>query len=404
MYKMKGLVLQLLLVFCGVIAQAQVISTDTTTNEPMNTAQNILAGNGGKAITVSGYGEVHFNQEFGDVQRHNGKMDVHRVIMFLGYKFTDKTFFVTELEFEHVKELYVEQAFLQHNLNQNINFRTGLMLIPMGIVNEYHEPTTFNGVERPNMDNKIIPTTWREIGAGFSGKFPSASLRYQLYVVNGLLSYDGLGKIGGNSGYRSGRQKGANSIFTTPNITGKVDFYGVKGLKIGLSGYFGGTQSTAYDNLDMRENDAVIAADSTVINMSMVGVDFRYQNKAFRARGQFIYSNNDNSDQYNAYTGRDLGSSFVGYYIEASYDVLALINKDAKMELNIFGRYENYDTHNSVINMSRNLTYGRLDYTTGFGLKLANGAVLKADYQQFINIDPTTDAKHQINLGLGVWF
>ena len=401
---MKRFSLNLLLIFFANIAQAQVISTDTTTNEPMNTAQNILAGNGGKAITVAGYGEVHFNQQFANAQRYNGNMDVHRLIMFLGYKFTDKTFFVTELEFEHVKELYVEQAFLQHNLNSNINFRSGLMLIPMGIVNEYHEPTTFNGVERPNMDNKIIPTTWREIGAGFSGKFPSASLRYQLYVVNGLLSYDGVGKIGGNSGYRSGRQKGANSIFTTPNITGKVDFYGVKGLKLGLSGYFGKTQSTAYDNLDMRENTALLTADSTVINMSMVGIDFRYQNKAFKARGQFIYSNNDNSDQYNAYTGRDLGSSFIGYYIEASYDVLSLINKDAEMELNIFGRYENYDTHNSVINMARNLTYGRLDYTTGIGLKLANGAVLKADYQQFINVDPTTDAKHQINLGLGVWF
>jgi hypothetical protein len=401
---MKKTVLILFLIFTISATEAQISIADSTSNEPMNTAQNILAGNGGKAITVAGYGEVHFNQQFEDTLRHNGKMDVHRVIMFLGYKFTDKTFFVTELEFEHVNELYVEQAFLQHNLNQNINFRTGLMLIPMGIVNEYHEPTTFNGVERPNVDNKIIPTTWREIGAGFSGKFPSASLRYQLYAVNGLLSYNGEGKIGGNSGYRSGRQKGANSIFTTPNITGKVDFYGVKGMKIGLSGYFGGTQSTAYDNLDMRENDVVAAADSTVINMSMVGVDFRYQNKGFKARGQFIYSNNDNSDQYNAYTGRDLGSSFIGYYVEASYDLLTLINKDAKMELNIFGRYENYDTHNSVLNMDRNLTYGRLDYTTGFGLKLANGAVLKADYQQFINIDPTTDAKHQINIGFGVWF
>ena len=107
---MKRLRLNILLIFFGGILQAQVISTDTTTNEPMNTAQNILAGNGGKAITVAGYGEVHFNQQFANAQRYNGNMDVHRLIMFLGYKFTDKTFFVTELEFEHVKELYVEQA------------------------------------------------------------------------------------------------------------------------------------------------------------------------------------------------------------------------------------------------------------------------------------------------------
>jgi len=401
---MKKIGLNLLLLFCITATQAQVTSADTTTNEPMNTAQNILAGNGGKAITVAGYGEVHYNQQFNDTLNHNGKMDVHRVIMFLGYKFNDKTSFITELEFEHVKELYVEQAFLQHSLHENINFRTGLMLIPMGIVNEYHEPTTFNGVERPNVDSKIIPTTWREIGAGFSGKFPSASLRYQLYAVNGFLSYNGVGKIGGSSGYRSGRQKGAEAIFTTPNMSGKIDFYGLKGLKIGLSGYFGGTQSTAYNGLDMGDSDATASADSTVINISMVGVDARYQNKGFKARGQFIYSNNDNSEAYNSYTGRDLGSSFLGYYVEASYDVMTLINKDSQMELNIFGRYENYDTHNSVLSMDRNLSYGRLDYTTGIGLKLANGAMLKADYQQFINVDPTTDAKHQINLGFGVWF
>ena len=95
---MKRLSLNLLLFFFGGIVQAQVISADSSTNEPLNTAQNILAGNGGKAITVAGYGEVHFNQEFSETHRHNGKMDVHRVIMFLGYKFSHKTFFVTELE------------------------------------------------------------------------------------------------------------------------------------------------------------------------------------------------------------------------------------------------------------------------------------------------------------------
>ena len=50
-----------------------------------------------------------------------------------------------------------------------LNLRGGLMLIPMGIVNEYHEPTTFNGVERPSLDSKIVPTTWREMGIGVSG-------------------------------------------------------------------------------------------------------------------------------------------------------------------------------------------------------------------------------------------
>ncbi|MDG2369497.1 MAG: hypothetical protein P8M12_02535, partial [Flavobacteriales bacterium] len=93
---------------------AQVIGSDSITNEPMNTAQNILSGNGGR-ITVSGYGQIDYNQQFGDTVNHNGKMDVHRLITFFGYQFSEKTFFVTEIEMEHVKEIYVEQAFLQHN-------------------------------------------------------------------------------------------------------------------------------------------------------------------------------------------------------------------------------------------------------------------------------------------------
>lgn len=399
---MKKIVIVVILSFLVKFGIGQINSSDSLSNEPMNTAQNIIAGNGSKAITIAGYGEVHFNQQFGDTVRHNGKLDVHRVITFIGYKFSEKTFFVTEIEFEHVNEIAVEQAFLQHNLNQNINLRAGLLLIPMGIVNEYHEPTTFNGVERPNMDNKIIPTTWREIGAGFSGKFPSASINYQLYVVNGILSYDGSGKIGGGSGYRSGRQKGAEAIFSNPNLTCKLDYYGIKGLKLGLSGYLGKTQSTAYEG---ASTEVMSTVDSTVIGMSMVGVDARYQNKGFQARGQFVYSTNSNAKAYNIYTGKDLGETFMGYYIEAGYDVMKVIKKDAKIGTTLFVRYETYDTHNSVAGeIVRNLSFYRNDITIGTTVKLANGAVMKADYQKFINADPTTDAMHQFNLGIGVWF
>ena len=77
----------------------------------------------------------------------------------------------------------------------------------MGIVNEYHEPTTFNGVERPNLDSKIVPTTWRELGAGFTGKFSDYSLKYQLYLTNGFLSYNGTGILRGVDGYRKEDKK-----------------------------------------------------------------------------------------------------------------------------------------------------------------------------------------------------
>ncbi len=383
---------------------SQVTGTNSNTNEPMNTAQNILSGNGGK-ITVSGYGQIDYNQQFADSLRHNGKMDVHRLITFFGYQFGEKTFFVTEVEMEHVNEIYIEQAFIQHNINQYLNFRAGLMLIPMGIVNEYHEPTTFNGVERPNLDSKIIPTTWREIGAGFSGKINAASLKYQLYIMNGFLSYDGSGTLRGTDGFRKGRQKAAESIFTHPNLSTKIDYYGIKGLKLGLAGYFGKSQSTAYNRLDYNNENAVSHADSSVIGTSMVGLDFRYKIKGFQARGQVIYADNSNVKAYNTLTGKNLGEEFLGYYLEVGYDVLRLLKKDLNLELNIFTRYENYDTHHNVYNeMTQNLSYDRTDITIGMGLKLANGAVLKFDYQNFTDLDVNTDQRHQLNAGIAVWF
>ena len=108
------------------------------------------------------------------------------MVLLFGYRFNERVQFITEIEFEHVKEVYVEQAFINYNLTDGLNLRAGLMLIPMGIINEFHEPTTFNGVERPSLDNAIVPTTWREIGIAASGRWDALALRYQAYIFNGF--------------------------------------------------------------------------------------------------------------------------------------------------------------------------------------------------------------------------
>ena len=176
--------------------------------------------NKGDGLVIGGYGEIHLNVNDEDA---NNKVDVHRLVTLLGYNFNDKVRFVSEIEFEHVKEVYVEQAFLSYSIKDNLNLRAGLMLVPMGIVNEYHEPTTFNGVERPGMDKSIIPSTWREIGFGLNGRMDNASLKYQLYLFNGFKS-DGLG---GSNGIRSGRAKGAEAMWNTTNVSFDLDWYGV---------------------------------------------------------------------------------------------------------------------------------------------------------------------------------
>ncbi|MBE9517676.1 MAG: hypothetical protein IMY68_03870, partial [Bacteroidetes bacterium] len=194
-------------------------------------------------LTIGGYGQIDYNQLLDNGSYNNGGLDVHRLVLMFGYKFNAKTQFITEIEVEHVKEVFVEQAFLQYEILPWLKLRGGLMLIPMGIINEYHEPSTFNGVERPNLDKYVVPTTWREIGAGFTGTFPSAALSYQLYLVNGFNGYNDEPNLSGSNGFRKGRQKGAESIINSPNLSFKVNYFGLPGLQLGLSGYTGKTQS-----------------------------------------------------------------------------------------------------------------------------------------------------------------
>ncbi len=192
----------LLILFSG-YSQSQKDSINTNLNIQISGAQKILNGKLNTGVTIGGYGEITYNQPEG----LNGELDVQRLVLLFGYKFDDRTQFITEIEFEHVEEVFVEQAFLNYSLNDNINLRGGLMLVPMGIINEYHEPTTFNGVERPSIDGSIVPTTWREIGVGVSGKFDDASLRYQAYLSNGFASVNGSKVLGGKNGLRNGRPK-----------------------------------------------------------------------------------------------------------------------------------------------------------------------------------------------------
>ncbi len=276
----------------------------------------------------------------------------------------------------------------------------------MGIINEYHEPTTFNGVERPNLDSKIVPTTWREMGFGFVGKFDNLSLKYQVYLVNGFNGYSGSQKLRGKDGLRKGRQKAAESFITTPNLSGKIDYYGLNGLKIGIAGYFGNTQTTAYEGLNKDDNNLVASADSTKVGVTMVGFDARYNYNGFQAKGQLIYSSISNTDQYNNYgSGADLGSEMLGYYAEIGYDLLRLFKKNTDKGLTVFARYENYDTHYGVYSEAiKNDAFNRTDITVGLGFKMGNGAVLKGDYQQFTTASQGDVAKNQINFGVGIWF
>lgn len=380
----------------SISAQNSQLDSINNPNNQVNTAQRILNGNiNTKGVTVGGYGELTYNRK----EHNNAELDVQRLVLLFGYKFDDRTQFITEIEFEHVKEVFVEQAFLQYSVSDNVNIRAGLMLVPMGIINEYHEPTTFNGVERPSIDGSIVPTTWREIGIGISGRYNEASLRYQAYLFNGFSSStsDGNGnitggKIGGSSGLRGGRQKGAKSTMNNVNFSGKLDYYGLPGLRLGLSGYFGRTQSPA----DVED---IAGAD---IGISMIGLDARYAYQRFTARGQFIHGSLIDTEDYNTATSSSLGSSLQGYYLEAAYN---LLSQNKKQQLISFVRFEDFDTHASVAgNLTKNNSFDRQEWTLGLSYKIAPGAIVKGDYQIKNNAAIGSSSVNQINFGIGVWF
>ena len=399
---MKLLTITITVLFCITASYAQV--NDSTVNIE-NTFRNTLYTSQFGIGQIGGYVQIDYNQPFGDTIRQNGTLDVHRLVIFIGHKFNDKLSFFSEIEVEHVKEIFVEQAFLEYKLTSWMNLRGGLVLIPMGIVNEYHEPPTFNGVERPNLDKYIVPTTWREIGIGLAGNVPDAALNYQIYIVNGPLSYDnGTALFNGKDGIRKGRQKGAKSTFSaSPNLSMKVNYYGVQGLTIGLAGYFGKSQSTLYNGIE-KNNAAMLAqADSSVVRMRMVGVDARYLRKGFQARAQFNYTAFSNTFQYNTFTGSDLGSEMIGFFVEAGFDMLSLA-KNIKPQLIIFSRYEVYHTQQATTPETViNSLYNRSDVTAGLHFKPTPRTSFKADYQLFNN-QAAESGKQQFNLGIGVWF
>jgi len=351
-------------------------------------------------LKLGGYGEVDYNQ--GVSTQRNGKLDVHRLVMFMGYQFSKKTQFVSEIEFEHVKEVYVEQAFLRHKLTSSINFNAGLMLVPMNFINEYHEPTFFYSVERPNLDNKVAPSTWREIGAGFSGNIKPVKLRYQLYIMNGFNGFSGgNSKFKGSNGLRGGRQKGAKAIASSPTFAGKLNFYGVRGLKIGAAYYGGKSQSDLFDGLNKSDVAGNAAADSSIVGISMVGLDMQYTKKGFTFRGQLNHVAITNTDQYNAFGETNLGSEMFGYYAEVGFDVFSL-SKKAKTALIPFVRFEQYNTHQTVHSSSiQNDAYNVLEIITGLNWRVAKGAVIKLDYQMTQNAASADKWTNYINAGVG---
>lgn len=340
--------------------------------------------------TIGGYGELHYNN-FRDGATASDEMDFHRFVLFFGHKFNDWISFKSELEVEHAffasgegsGELELEQAYLDFNFNKHLNAKAGVFLIPMGILNETHEPPTFYGVERNEIESRIIPTTWWEGGVGIYGE-ATPGLNYQLNVTSAPRADEYSSSF--SNGIRSGRQKVSKAQAEDLGISGALNFTGIPGLLVGAAFFTGNTAQNNEDIGDAR--------------LTLWDVHARYQKDRIDLRALYAQGHLGDADKLKSVEGINAAEQFYGWYAEAAYHIW----KQGDHDLAPFVRYEAWDTHDDVpSNVTRNRANKNNAWTVGANYWPHPQVVLKADYQVFDKPDSTKGEK-RVNMGLGYMF
>jgi len=346
--------------------------------------------------TVGGYGEVHYTNVTGPDTP--ASVNVKRFVVYLAHSFSDRLAFRSEVEVEDAKveggdpggEVALEQAYLDYRLADWLTLRTGLLLPPVGIINETHEPPTFNGVERPAFDHDVIPTTWREIGIGAVGTVPGASgLSYRVYVVNGLRA-EGFSAA---EGIRGGRQEGREASFANPSITGRVE-WGRPGLKVGGSFWYGGTANA----------DSVLGTGFFAAPLTLFSADARYEVGGLMLRSAVATIHIADAAAIDTRYGAAVGDRIAGGYLEAAYDLLRHLATGSSQRLNAFVRHERYDTQAGVPTaVTRDEILARRITTLGLSYRPTWNTAFKADYQLVRNRAGTGEFE-VLALGVGYQF
>ena len=334
-----------------------------------------LVAQDSESTTIGGYGEVQYTNRSGP--NTPGAVDVRRFVLYLAHSFSDRLAFRSELEVEDAKveggqnggEVAMEQLYLDYLISPAFTMRAGLVLPPVGIVNEIHEPPTFNGVDRPAFDQDVIPTTWREIGVGAVGAIPGSSgLSYRIYLVNGLKA-DGFSAA---SGIREGRQEGREASFANPSVTGRLE-WARPGLRLGGSFWYGGSAN----------QNPLLGTGSFDNAVALISADARYDAGPFmfRRRGGEHQAWSD-AEAINAAFGSQVGSRIAGGYVEGAYNVLSALAPASAQQLNAFLRYEHFDTQAGVpAGGVRDASLARRITTFGLSYKPIYNVVFKGDYQ-----------------------
>jgi hypothetical protein len=354
-----------------------------------------------QGVSIGGYGEFLY-QNFAGTREDDApsgltdQIDALRAIVYVGYKFSDKVLFNSETEFEHGStedggSVSVEFAYLDYRIRPEFGVRGGLLLAPMGFLNEIHEPPTFLGTVRPETERLIVPSTWREAGLGVFGERGSVS--YRAYLING---FDATG-FTAEEGLREGRQDGAEAAAQNFGAVGRVDYIGTPGLTLGTSAYFGNSGQGA----TLPSDPATTIGAQTFIWEGHA----EYRARGFDLRGLLAVASLDDVAEINELNGvtgaESVGDRMLGWYLQGGYDVLR--GHAGGQQLLPYLRYEQINTQDRVpdgfdadpANDRRIVTLG------GLWRPLPNISV-KADYQ--ISSNEADTGVNQLNVNLGYLF
>jgi hypothetical protein len=351
-------------------------------------------------LSIGGYGELFYSKYSHDgdnTKTTDSKGDTYRFIPYIGYKFSDNIILNSELEFEHGDEIAVEQLYVDFILDPLATIRLGHQLVPMGYVNLYHEPTLFNTVQRPDVEKLLIPSTWHELGLSVYGKTDNFEYTVGAYTALDMY-YTTTKKTTAtktdkewirNSRVGNESDQGMDSIA----IAARLDYNGINGLQVGVSGYTGKAGAGNPANTNKEEGQ-----------MTMFDVHATYQNEGFKARVLYTESHLTNAAAYNTLTA-PMPESARGGYVNLEYNIMPfLMSSTDRMPL--FFQYENYNMGTSLANGN---SFGTSEsFTYGLNYFPHDQVVIKAEYLDRKNKNAATVSSYTdegiYSLGLGFIF
>lgn len=356
-----------------------------------------------RGVSIGGYGEALY-QNFSSTNQSDEPSDAEdqitllRAVVYLGYKFNEHFVLNSEIEYENAVvaadkggEVSVEFAYLDYMHSRELNARAGLVLLPVGLVNELHEPTAFLGALRPGVDDVIIPTTWRELGGGLYGEL--GPFAYRAYAVNGLNAAG----FTPDEGIREGRSEGSEAPATNFAVTARLDYTAVPGLLVGASVFSGDSGQGQFTPSGQKISGLTTLWDAHA--------DWRW--RGLWLRGVYARTTIAQADLINQLNGlvgdESIGSVQEGWYLQGAFDLFSLKSGGSRAALMPFVRYEQYDTQAQVpLGYARNPENDRTDLTLGLAYKPIDQIIFKADWQQRHNAART--GVNQWNMSLGYIF